>query len=265
MTRRMLENRITAQFKEFKTSGKKALIGYLTAGDPDLECSERGIRCALDEGLDILELGVPFSDPIADGPVIQAASRRALEAGTTIDKVLALVKRVRADHEQPILLFGYTNPFLAYGFQRLCQDAAEAGVDGLLIVDLSFEETEEMRKLARRSGLVMIPLIAPTTPKSRARFILKNSGGFVYCILVTGVTGVRDQVAKCLKSRISMIRKYTDLPVVAGFGISQGDQARKAVQWADGVVVGSALITAAREGRLAPFIRDLRRALSLKA
>lgn len=262
MTRRMLENRITAEFKEFKAAGKKALIGYLMAGDPDLECSERDIRCALDEGLDILELGVPFSDPIADGPVIQAASRRALDAGITLAKILALVKRVRADHDQPILLFGYTNPFLAYGFQKVCQDAAEAGVDGLLIVDLSFEERGEMRRLARHFGLVMIPLIAPTTPKTRARSILKNSDGFVYCILVTGVTGMRDQEATGLESRMSMIRKYTDLPVVAGFGISHGPQAKKAAEWADGVVVGSALITAARERRLAPFIRDLRRALT---
>ena len=259
----MPHNRITRRFKELRGARKKALIGYLTAGDPDLTASEGNIRCALDNGLDILELGVPFSDPIADGPVIQAASQRALAAGTTLERILGLVERVRKDYDHPILLFGYANPFLAYGYERLCREASEAGADGMLIVDLAFEEAGEMREILRRHGLSMISLLAPTTPVERARAILRKAEGFVYYIMVKGVTGARESVPPDLESHIAMIRNATELPIAAGFGISSGDQARRVAALVDGVVVGSALIEAAGAKRLGDLVKELRAALDL--
>lgn len=254
-------NRITCRFNEMRKSGKKALIGYLTAGDPDFDTSERDIRCAFDHGIDILELGVPFSDPIADGPVIQAASKRALRAGAEITKILNLVEKLRKEYENPIVLFGYANPFLAYGYQSFCRDATQAGLDGVLVVDLSSEETRTLREITKHFGLVLIPLIAPTTSRKRAGSILRDADGFVYYIMIKGVTGTREQIDFGVKNQIDMIRECSDLPVVAGFGISNGSQAKRIAEWADGVVVGSALIEAARENRLAPFVRDLRNAL----
>jgi len=259
----MPHNRITRRFKELRGARKKALIGYLTAGDPDLATSEKNIRCALDNGLDILELGVPFSDPIADGPVIQAASQRALAAGTTLERILGLVERVRKDYDHPILLFGYANPFLAYGYERLCRDASEAGADGMLIVDLAFEEAGEMREILRRHGLSMISLLAPTTPVERARAILRKAEGFVYYIMVKGVTGARESIPPDLESHIAMIRNATELPIAAGFGISSRDQARRVAPLVDGVVVGSALIEAAGAERLGDLVKELRAALDL--
>jgi len=251
-------NRITEKFTTLKALGKKAFIGYLTAGDPDLMSSEIDIRCAFDNGLDILELGVPCSDPIADGPVIQAASRRALLAGTILAKVLTLVKKLREDYDRPIILFGYTNTFLAYGYERFCQDASDAGADGILAVDLSFEEAGEIRERMRYHQLIMISLLAPTTSMKRTRSILKEAEGFVYYIMVRGVTGARDRIAADLEHHISTIRKCTSLPIAAGFGISTGPQAREVAQIVDGVVVGSALIEAARGNRLETFVRQLR-------
>lgn len=259
----MPKNRITEKFTTLRSSGKRAFIGYLTAGDPDLMSSEMNIRCAFDNGLDILELGVPCSDPIADGPVIQAASRRALLAGTTLAKVLLLVKKVREDYDRPIILFGYTNTFLAYGYESFCQEASDAGADGILAVDLSFEEAGEIRERMRRHKLLMISLLAPTTSMTRTSSILKKAEGFVYYIMVKGVTGARDQIAADLKHHISTIRKCTSLPIAAGFGISTGPQAREVAQIVDGVVVGSALIEAAREHRLDSFVSELRREIDI--
>jgi tryptophan synthase alpha chain len=261
----MPKNRITQRFKELRRAEKKALIGYLTAGDPDLMTSERNIRCALDNGLDILELGVPFSDPIADGPVIQAASQRALASGATLERVLALVENMRKDYDHPILLFGYANPFLAYGYEKLCRDASGAGVDGMLIVDLAFEEAGEMREIMRQHGLVMISLLAPTTPVERTQSILRDAEGFVYYIMVRGVTGARDRIAPDLESHIAMIKIVTDLPIAAGFGISSGDQARQVAHLVDGVVVGSALIEAAGMKRLGALVKELRAAIDLSS
>jgi tryptophan synthase alpha chain len=232
-------------------------VGYLTGGDPDVARSEAHVRDALANGLDVLEIGVPFSDPTADGPVIQAASRRALAAGVNIPAVLGLVRRLRRDLEQPIVLFGYANPFFRYGYERLCADAAAAGADGLLVVDLPFEESAELRPHAERSGLFLIPLIAPTTPPDRAARVLKGAGGFVYYIMVKGVTGARASVATDLAERVAELRRATDLPIAAGFGVSRGEQARAIAAVADGVVVGSALVEAATEGRLAALAREL--------
>ena len=173
-------NRIDACFQERRAQGRKVLVGYLTAGDPDMTVSEADMRAAVAGGVDILELGVPFSDPTADGPVIQAAAFRSLQAGTTTTTVLELVRRLRRDLATPIVLFGYANPVFAYGYERFCRDAAAAGADGLLIVDLPYEEAGELRAAAARHGLALSPLIAPTPPKERASVLLAKATGFVY-------------------------------------------------------------------------------------
>jgi tryptophan synthase alpha chain len=204
---------------------------------------------------------VPFSDPTADGPVIQAAGRRALAAGMTLGRSLDLVRRLRKDYEAPIVLFGYVNPLFVHGYERVAKEAAEAGVDALLVVDLPFEESGELRAHLDRHGLAFIPLIAPTTDEVRMRKVLKGARGFVYYIMVKGVTGVRAAMATGVADHLGLLRKATGLPLVAGFGVSNGPQARAAAQYADGVVVGSALVTAASEGRLASFVRELSDAL----
>lgn len=254
-------NRITRTFADLKLAGRKGLVGYLTAGDPDEAASERNVMEAVQSGLDILELGVPFSDPTADGPVIQAASLRALQGGMTVRRVLGMVARIRKQSEVPVVLFGYANPFLAYGYDRICADAAEAGADGMLIVDLPFEESGELRVHMRRHGLQFITLIAPTTPAERAAQMLHDAEGFVYYIMVRGVTGARAALAADLEQHIAMLRSVTDLPIAAGFGVGSGEQARLAAARADAVVVGSALVKAAEQGRLAPLVAELSAAL----
>ncbi|MGQ9661420.1 MAG: tryptophan synthase subunit alpha [Kiritimatiellia bacterium] len=254
-------NRITQMFRTFSKKGRKALIGYLTAGDPDPDESERRVGEALASGLDILELGVPFSDPTADGPAIQVASQRALASGMNLGRVLELVRRLRRDWEVPIVLFGYANPFFRYGYQRIAREAAAAGVDAMLVVDLAFEESHELRRTLRREGLFLIPLIAPTTPRNRAATILARSDGFVYYIMVTGVTGARENLAQDLAEHVRELRTITRLPIAVGFGIKDGRQAAEAARVADAVVVGSALVAAASEGRIRQLVGELRRGL----
>jgi tryptophan synthase alpha chain len=254
--------RIERTFKRLHQEGKKALVGFLMAGDPDIETSERHCRTVLDNGVDILELGVPFSDPTADGPVIQAAGQRALAAGATLAKVLGLARRLRRDYEAPIVLFGYVNPLFSHGYARVCEEAAGAGVDALLVVDLPFEESGELREHLDRNGLDFITLVAPTTPEDRLRMILKEARGFVYYIMVKGVTGTRSALAVDVEQHLARLKAVTRLPVVAGFGVGNGAQARDAARHAGGVVVGSALIKAAQEQRLDGFVRELRQALN---
>ncbi|MDP2990156.1 MAG: tryptophan synthase subunit alpha [Kiritimatiellota bacterium] len=250
-------NRITQTFQTLRRQDRKALIGYLTTGDPDLKTSERNIRTALANGLDILELGVPFSDPTADGPAIQAAGQRALASGTNLKQILAMAARLRRSFKTPMILFSYANPLFRYGYAALCRDAARAGIDGFLVVDLPFEESAELRAPMKRHGLLFIQLIAPTTSPERARRLLAAADGFVYYILVKGVTGARKRLVLSIKKNIDRLRTCTDLPIAAGFGINDGAQARVAARHADAVVVGSALVEAARAGRLAELIREL--------
>jgi tryptophan synthase alpha chain len=254
-------NRIAGKFEELRVAGRKGLVGYLTAGDPDVRTSERNIRLAVKNGVDLLELGIPFSDPTADGPVIQAAAHRALESGMTLDKALAMVARLRRDLDTPIVLFGYANPLFRYGYRRVCQAAAKAGADGFLVVDLPFEESGELRGEMDRCGLAFIPLIAPTTPKERMALILREARGFVYYIMFRGVTGARREVASDIGAHVRQVRRYTDLPVAVGFGIGSGKQAKEAAQAADAVVVGSALVQAATQGKLIGLVRELRQGL----
>ncbi len=256
-----MKNRITERFEELKKNGKKGFVAYLTAGDPDIEQSEADIRTALDNGIDVLELGIPFSDPTADGPTIQAAARRALQSGMTLDKALSLVESLRKDYDTPIILFGYANPFYHYGYEKICKRAADVGVDGFLVVDVPFGSDKEFRLAMRENGLCSIPLIAPTTEEERAREILAEADGFVYYIMVCGVTGARDSLAVDVDKHVAMIRNCTDLPVAVGFGVSNGEQALAAAENADAVVVGSALIRAARENKLESLVREIRAVL----
>ena len=250
-------NRISKKFKELKAAGRKGFVGYLTAGDPDIATSEANIREALDNGLDILELGIPFSDPTADGPTIQSAAQRALASGMTLKKSLELVASLRKDYDTPIILFGYANPFFHYGYKELCADAVAAGADGILVVDVPFGSDDEFRAEMRASGLCSIPLIAPTTPESRAKEILAEADGFVYYIMVCGVTGARVEVADDISEHIKMLRDCTELPIAVGFGISNGEQASVAAKEADAVVVGSALVRAAAEGVLQGLVTEI--------
>ncbi len=254
-------SRLTEAFERLRAEGRKALVGYLTAGDPNLVVSEQAIRTALEKGLDVLEIGVPFSDPTADGPTIQAAAQRALAAGTTLKDVLDMANRLRRDYPQPIVLFGYANPFFCRGIEQVCADAAQAGVDGLLIVDVPLEESHDWRPHLRAHGLDFIPLIAPTTSVERARLILKEATGFVYYIMVRGVTGIRTELPPDVAEHLRQLRTCTSLPLVAGFGVSRAEQARVVARDADGVVVGSALVEAAREGRVEALLRELRAGL----
>lgn len=254
-------NRIESSFAAWRKAGRKALVGYLTAGDPDMERSERTIRSCLEAGLDVLEIGVPFSDPTADGPVIQAASHRALKNGATLGKTLDLVRRLRRDFNQPIVLFGYANPFYRFGYERICAEAAAAGVDGLLIVDMPHEETAEIRPAADRNDICLIPLVAPTTPPERARTILADARGFIYYIMVRGVTGARASVADDVGERVSALRQVSSLPIAVGFGVSRPEHVAALVSHSDAIVVGSALVQAATEGRAAELTRSLKGAL----
>ncbi len=253
--------RIDRTFAELRKQGRKALVGYLTAGDPDIERSEMNIRSAIEQGVDILELGVPFSDPTADGPVIQQASQRALSAGMNVERTLDLVARLRSDFDVPIILFGYANPFFVRGYGQVCADAVEAGADGFLVVDMPLEENGEFRSLTEQNDLALIPLVAPTTPDDRAARILGDASGFVYYVTVMGITGQRDHISDGIADHLVALRKHTKLPIVVGFGISSGAQARAAGAAADGVVVGSALVTAAKEGNLVPLVQELHDAL----
>lgn len=255
-------HRIEKTFERLKVEGRKGLVGYLTAGDPDVAGSEERMRAALDHGVDILEVGVPFSDPTADGPTIQAASFRALQGGMDVKQTLALIRRLRADYpEVPIVLFGYLNLIFHYGYESCCKDVAAAGGDALLVVDLPYEESDELRQYRTSQGLEFIPLIAPTTPAERAKEILKDAGGFVYYIMVTGVTGTRAAEATDVKEHVDRLRTCTDLPIAVGFGVASGTQAASLSDVADAVVVGSALINAAQEDRLVELVDDLHTAL----
>jgi len=254
-------NRITLMFEAAKKERRKALVGFLTAGDPGMAVSERNMLAALESGVDLLEIGVPFSDPTADGPAIQAAGARALGAGATLGGIIGMAGRLRAASDAPMILFSYANPLFHRGYERVADEAAAAGVDGFLAVDLPFEEASEFRALLAARSLFFIPLVAPTTPEPRMREILSDAGGFVYYIMVKGVTGLRAEAAPDMKEHIEALRRCTKLPIAAGFGVGNGVQARAVAAHADAVVVGSALVEAARQGRLESLVRELSGAL----
>jgi tryptophan synthase alpha chain len=236
--------RIADTFKGLRKKREKALITFITAGDPDLGTTGELI-CELGEaGADIIELGVPFSDPMADGPTIQLSSERSLAAGTTLPKILDMVRSVRKQTEIPIVLFGYYNPVFSYGCERFISDAAAAGVDGILLVDLPPEEAEAegFAAMAREQALDLIYLLAPTSDRERISKVARRGRGFLYYVSVTGVTGARTDVSVSLDREVEQVRSATSLPVVIGFGISDPQQAGTVAALGDGAVVGSALV-----------------------
>ena len=241
--------RIAKTFTRLRDEHKPGLVTYVTAGDPDLDRTA-GILRALDRaGADVLEVGVPFSDPLADGPVIQRATERALAAGTTLSGVLDLLDSMRADLAAPIVIFSYANPILRLGAERFADRARAAGVDGVLILDLPIEEADEFRGMLAKRGIDTILLLSPTTTDDRLRRAAELGSGFLYAISRLGVTGARDTLAAGAQEMVQRIRSVSDLPVALGFGISKPDHVREVGQWADAAVVGSALVDViAREG-----------------
>ncbi|MFA7307514.1 MAG: tryptophan synthase subunit alpha [Hyphomicrobium sp.] len=236
--------RIDARFAALKKEKRPALITFVTAGDPDIETSKAILGGLANAGADVIELGMPFSDPMADGPAIQASSQRALKAGQTMVKTLQMVRDFRAvDDATPIVLMGYYNPIYVYGNERFIADAKAAGVDGLIVVDVPPEADDELCLPALRAGLNFIRLATPTTDKARLPAVLQNTSGFVYYVSITGITGAAAPVVNDVQKQVGAIKSATPLPVVVGFGVKSGDQARALGQNADGVVVGSAIVS----------------------
>ena len=233
--------RIGRKFRELRARREAALIPFIVAGDPDMERTKLLVRELEARGADLIELGVPFSDPMADGPANQRALQRGMNAGASLAAILALVSELRKETEIPLILFGYFNPILHYGCERLCADAAKAGVDGLLVVDLPPEESPELARPARAAGLDLIYLLAPTTPIERSRKIARAASGFLYYVSVMGVTGARTALSADLETRVRELRSVTDLPIGVGFGVSTPEHAHEVASFADAVVVGSAV------------------------
>ena len=237
-----MTNRIEKKFQELKAEKKKAFIAFLTAGDPNLKTTTQLIPALEKAGVDILELGVPFSDPMADGPVIQKSSERALAAGTTLKKILAVVKEARKKSSLPILLMGYYNPILTFGVEKFFTAARQAGVDGALIVDLPPEEGELARQAAQKEGVSLIFLLAPTSNDDRIRRVTSKGSGFIYYVSLTGITGASLSTQLDKQKALKNLKRNSKLPVCVGFGIKKPEQAKAVAKLADGVVVGSALV-----------------------
>ncbi|GJD32288.1 Tryptophan synthase alpha chain [Methylobacterium adhaesivum] len=264
-------SRIAATFARCRAEGRAALVTYVMAGDPDSETSLKVLEALPASGADIVEFGLPFTDPMADGPAIQAAGLRALKGGQGVAKTLDLVRRFREGNaETPVILMGYYNPIHTYGVARFLDDAVAAGIDGLIVVDLPPEEDDELCLPALAKGLAFIRLATPTTDEKRLPAVLANTAGFVYYVSITGVTGTATPDFDKVADAVGRIRRHTDLPVVVGFGVRTGADAAAIARGADGVVVGSALIDALRgsldaEGRaqagtveaVSTLVRDL--------
>ena len=267
-----MTTRIDARFAALKREGRAGLITFVTAGDPDPETSLEILKRLPAAGADIVELGMPFSDPMADGPAIQAASQRALRAGQTLKKTLALVRTFRTgDDSTPIVLMGYYNPIYIYGVPRFLADAKAAGVDGLIVVDLPPEEDDELCVPALNAGLNFIRLATPTTDDRRLPAVLANTSGFVYYVSITGITGAAAPDTRRVVDAVKRIKRHTSLPVAVGFGVKTAEHARAIAAGADGVVVGSALVEAIRGSldqagkaseRTVPAVTELVAALS---
>jgi tryptophan synthase alpha chain len=247
-------SRIAARFAELKAQGKAAFVPFITAGDPDFETSRAILEALPGAGADVIELGMPFTDPMADGPAVQASSVRALAAGASMVKVLEMVKKFRrADKHTPIVLMGYYNPIHAYGTARFARDVAGAGVDGLIVVDMPVEEDEVLRVPALAQGVALIRFVTPTTDDARLKRIVADASGYLYYVSVAGVTGTKAVPEEEVRAAMARVRAATDLPCTVGFGIRSPEQAEAIARIADGVVVGSAIV-----GRVAANIDFLK-------
>lgn len=242
-------NTISQRFELLRQNQQSALIPFITAGDPDLDLTAEAIRVLDSSGADFIELGVPYSDPLADGPVIQAAATRALEKGTSLTSVLVMAQSLARNLRSPLILFTYYNPILNLGIETFLERIVTAGIKGLVVPDLPVEEADELLTQADAVGIEVILLVTPTSPKERIEMIARKARGFIYLVSVTGVTGMRSQIQTRVKDVIDEIRSITDKPIAVGFGISSPEQAQKVIDWgADGVIVGSAFVNRLAEG-----------------
>ncbi len=255
-------SRIEQVFKDLREAGRKALIPYIMAGDPSLEATKKFVSDLERSGADIIEIGVPFSDPLADGPTIQRASERSLQQGTTLKKVLALVKEIKQYCGIPLVLMTYFNPVFKLGVRRFIKDAVGAGVDGVIIPDLIPEEAAELTGPAGQYGLDTVFLLAPTSTKDRISKVAGVSTGFIYYVSITGITGSRLSMGKAMRDTLNSIKKASEKPVAVGFGISNPQEAARVAGLADGVIIGSAIVKRIAEGRdIKRFVRSIRKAV----
>ncbi len=261
-------SRLEGRFTSLAANGEKALITYIMAGDPSLQETEALVLKLEQAGADVIELGVPFSDPIADGPVIQQAADRALKSGTTLKKILAMVSALRAKTQIPLVLMAYYNTIYAYGEAAFCRDAVAAGVDGLIVPDMPVEESGSLKALATPAGLDLIFLLAPTSTPARRTMVARQSQGFVYYVSLTGITGAKLKDIGDVEQNVARIRRVSKVPISVGFGVATPEDAQRIARVADGVIVGSALVKRVAElphnpgamERIADFVRSLKTA-----
>ena len=238
-----MTNRIDTTLAALRAEGKAALAPFVTIGYPDIETSEEMARSMLESGADMLELGIPFSDPLADGPTVQMTSFRALENGTTLKAALESLRTLRSGGiESPLIFMGYLNPFLGYGIERFARDAADAGLDGIIIPDLPPEEAPPYQAVLEAAGIYLIPLLAPTSTETRIEQACKQARGFIYCVSVTGVTGARSELSGGVEGLARRIREHSDLPILVGFGVSRREHVESIARFADGAILASAML-----------------------
>ena len=242
-----MKSRISKKFLSLKKQNNKAFIAYIMAGDPSIQRTKEMVRILEDCGVDIIELGVPFSDPLADGPTIQAAAQRALEDGTTLHTVIDLVADLRKTTQIPIILMTYYNPIFKYGEETFVEDACTAGVDGIIVPDLPPDEAEVLLKLTKTKPFDLIFLLAPTSTEDRIEKVSKASGGFIYYVSITGITGSKLSLDPAIESHMNRIRAVSDTPIAVGFGIATPDEASLVARFADGVIIGSAIVKKVNE------------------
>ncbi|MBF7096997.1 tryptophan synthase subunit alpha [Alkalibacter mobilis] len=262
-----MKSKITKKFEELKKFDKRALITYITAGDPDIKDTEKLIYAMERAGADIVELGIPYSDPLADGPVIQRAAQRALKKNVNIDDIFDMVKEVRKNTQLPLAFLMYYNSILRYGINKFIEKCKDVGMDGLIVADLPLEERKEFKDLLKNTGVDLIPLVAPTS-RERIKMIVEDASGFIYCVSSLGVTGTRSSFSTELKDFMDLVRSYTDVPTAIGFGISGTEAIRELKDYSDGLIVGSAIIKKIEEGleygthleKVEEFVKELKSA-----